>query len=289
MTNKPILPFVETMVTQVCNLSCYGCTNYSDLPHRGYVSWQEGRRQIESWLDRVDILDFGILGGEPLVNPEIEDWILGLRKLMPDTQIRFTTNGLLLKKKPHIVKLLHDVGNVVFKISDHQIDTELESTIDKILNEHAWEEVTEFGIVRWKTSNNFRFYTKKQEIFWKTHRGNFSDMLPHHSNPNDAFEVCCQKTCPLLYQGKIYKCSSNGLLVDTLQRFNNPNYSEWEQYIDRGIAPDCSETDLQCFLNNFGKPAKICGMCPTKDHIDSKILHLQNVKLKKEISILPKT
>lgn len=282
---KPILPFVETMVTQVCNLSCAGCTNYADIHHKGYVSWKDGQQQLSAWLDRVEILDFGILGGEPLVNPEIEQWIIGLRKLMPNTQIRFTTNGLLLKKKPHIVKLLHDVGNVVFKISIHKLDNELQSTILDIFNSYNWTLVNEYGIDRWKTTNNFRFYTKLQEIFWKTHVGTYEDMRPHNNNPSEAFEVCCQKTCPILYNGRIYKCSSNGLLSDTLAKFNNPNMDQWQQYINHGIGPDCSDVELQNFLNNFGKPAKICGMCPTKKDTGSVIVHLANVKLKKDIDI----
>ncbi len=287
--DKPVLPFVETMVTQVCNLSCHGCTNYSDLSHRGYVSWDQGRIHIESWLRRVTINDFGIMGGEPLINPDIEKWIEGVRLLMPAAQIRFTTNGLLLKKKPHIVKLLHDAGNVVFKITRHLTDDDLNAEITKIFNSYNWTPVNEYGLNRWKTTNNFRFYAPKPETFLKSYINDYHDMKPHHSNPVEAFEICCQKTCPLLYQGRIYKCSSNGLLVDILERFNNPNYNEWKPYIDQGIFPDCSELELQQFLNNFGKPVKICGMCPTKNHIDSKILHLQNVKLKKEINILPKT
>ena len=116
---KLILPFLETMVTQACNLSCLGCTNYSDLPHKGYVKWSDAKQNLKEWLTRIEIDDFGILGGEPLMNPEIEKWIIGLRELMPNAQIRFTTNGLLLDKKFHIVKLLHDTGNCVLKITNH--------------------------------------------------------------------------------------------------------------------------------------------------------------------------
>ena len=43
---KPTLPFLETMITQVCNLSCEGCTNYSDLEHKGYVKWKDGKRDL---------------------------------------------------------------------------------------------------------------------------------------------------------------------------------------------------------------------------------------------------
>jgi molybdenum cofactor biosynthesis enzyme MoaA len=101
--SKPILPFVETMITQVCNLSCTGCTNYSDLQHEGYVPWSQGRTWLEAWLERIDIPDFGIMGGEPLINPEVNMWIQGVRDLLPTSQIRFTTNGILLHKNLDIV------------------------------------------------------------------------------------------------------------------------------------------------------------------------------------------
>ena len=106
----PRLPFLETMITQACNLSCLGCTNYSDLPHSGYVSWSQGRKSLERWLTRVRIDDFGIMGGEPLLNPEWKQWLMGVRELLPQAQIRFTTNGVLLHRWPNILDFLQGIG-----------------------------------------------------------------------------------------------------------------------------------------------------------------------------------
>lgn len=283
--NKPVLPFVEIMVTQACNLSCYGCTNYSDLAHKGYLTWEQGRLQIEPWLERVNIPDFGILGGEPLMNPDIRNWIRGLREIMPNSQIRFTTNGLLLAQNFDIVDLLHEVGNVVFKIAVHENNSELENTIQQVLDKFEWKEVTEFGVKRLKTTNNLRFHIRRPDIFYKTYIGSYNNMRPHNSNPADAFSICCQQTCPLLYEGKLYKCSTNGLLADTLSKFNNPNYSEWEPYLVPGLGPVCSETELQQFLNNFGKPESICKSCPTNADTQSTVIHLDNVSRKKIIPL----
>jgi len=278
--NKPVLPFVETMITQACNLSCHGCTNYSDLIHSGYVRWAEGRKQIIPWMDRVKISDFGILGGEPLVNPEVDQWIVGLRELMPQAQIRFTTNGTNLHKKFHLIRLLHDIGNCVIKIGVHVDDPKLEETINRIFESYTWESVTEYGIQRWRTGNNVRFYVKRPTVFWKTYRGSYENMQPHDSDPAEAFKQCCQQTCPLLYKGKIYKCSTAGLLEDTLTRFGNPNYEQWKPLIDQGIAPDCSESELQDFLDNFGKPNKICRQCPSANDLESRIDHAHRVEFK---------
>lgn len=279
---KPILPFVETMITQACNLSCHGCTNYSDITHSGYVRWTQGRQWLESWLARVDILDFGILGGEPLVNPECDKWIVGLRELMPDAQIRFTTNGINLDKKFHLINLLHDIGNCVIKIGVHVDDPKLENTIQRIYDMYEWSPVTEYGIQRHTTGDRVRFHVKRPTTFYKTYQGTYENMMPHDNDPAEAFSLCCQQTCPLLYNGKLYKCSTAGLLEDTLARVGNPNIEQWAPLIDHGISSDCSDEELEGFLNNFGKPNKICRQCPSEKDIGSKIDHLQNVTFKKK-------
>ena len=61
--SNPTLPFLETMLTQVCNLSCVGCTNYSDLKFSGYVPWDEGKEDLTNWLKKLTIPDFGLMGG----------------------------------------------------------------------------------------------------------------------------------------------------------------------------------------------------------------------------------
>lgn len=273
-----ILPFVETMITQVCNLSCVGCTNYSDLKHSGYVSWDTGKKQIQAWLERIKIEDFGIMGGEPLINPDVNKWLIGVRELLPDSQIRFTTNGELLHKNLDIVKLAHDLGNVVFKITVHRQQKIIEETIENIFRQYDWEPVTEYGINRFKTTNNFRFQINRPTQFLKTYKNNYNDMLPYDSNPDKSFAICVQQKCPLLYDGKIYKCSTAGLLQDILDRFGWPNKDKWEKYIDFGISPNDSEIKIQEFINNFGKSEKICGQCP--DNQSLYIDHYQSVTLK---------
>lgn len=275
--NKLILPFVETMITQTCNLGCAGCTNYSDLKHSGYVTWEQGKQQLLPWRNRVEILDFGIIGGEPLINPQAKQWISGIREMFPLAQIRFTTNGLLLSKNLDIIDLAAEIGNIVFKIGVHVTDAELENNIDYILQKFKWEPVVEYGIRRYKTSNDFRFQISRPDIFWKTFKNDYASMEPHDSNPANAFEICCQKTCPLLYQGKIYKCSTSGLLKDVLNRFGNPNYNKWKPFLVEGIAPDCSSNELEMFIENFGKPHSICKQCPESTNSESKILHKLNV------------
>ena len=99
-------------------------------------------------------------------------------------------------------------------------------------------------------------------------------MMPWESNYSNAFENCVQQTCPLLVNDTIYKCSTSGLLKATLERFGNPNIKKWKNYIPNGITPNCTDTELEEFLENFGKPNRICSQCPDKHSVDFEIDHL---------------
>ena len=268
------------MITQVCNLSCTGCTNFSDLKHSGYVSWQQGRAWLDTWLARIDILDFGIMGGEPMINPEWKEWVTGVRTLLPTAQIRFTTNGLLLHKHPELLDFFEHIGNVVFKISVHVSNSDLEEQIVQIHNSKSWQLTNEFGIARWKTNNNLRFQLNRPTWFYKTFKGNYENMQPHGSNPNEAFAVCVQQTCPLLHRGLIYKCSTSALTPEIVDRFDIPDRQSWKTYQDKGITYDCTDAELTQFVNNFGKPHAICGQCPSQQHSFSKLHHPSTVTIK---------
>lgn len=220
------------------------------------------------------------MGGEPLINPEWQQWVLGVRKLMPTAQIRFTTNGLLLSRYPDIVDFFNHVGNVVFKISVHVNRPDLEDQIAQIQNKHAWHAVTEFGIQRWKTGNNLRLQINRPQWFYKTFVGDYDYMLPHNSVPAQAFEICVQKKCPLLYQGRIFKCSTSALTGDVINRFSNVDREAWAPYQDSGIDYTCDDTQLNEFIGNFGRPHKICAQCPSKDNLSSRLHHFSTVSVK---------
>lgn len=277
---KLVLPFVETMATQVCNLSCEGCTNYSDFNHAGYISWNNMREQLISWLKIIDIPDFGIIGGEPLINPDIKNWLTGARELMPETQIRFTTNGTLLHKKLDVLDVAHEIGNVIFKITVHQANAELENIIKQIFARYSWEPVNEYGIDRWVTKNLVRFQINRPTAFIKTYQGLYNNMKPWQSSPQDSFELCVQKTCPLLHNGKIYKCSTQGLLKETLAKFNNPNIKLWQNYLIDGISPTSEIAAIEQFIDNFNKPHSICAMCPNSTNSEAILDHTTTVRKK---------
>lgn len=275
---KPNLPFLETMITQVCNISCLGCTNYSDLKHKGYVPWATGRLDIEAWSELVNIGDFCIMGGEPMINPEWRQWVMGMREVLPNSRLRFNTNGLLLQDAKEMLDIMTSVGNIVFKITVHVKNQQLEDTIQQVFALTKWDPVVEYGIARWVGPNGVRFQINRPQTFVKSYQGTYQDMQPWNSDPAEAFSICCQQTCPLLYQGRIYKCSTSALLKNTLERFGNPNLSQWETYIPKGIGVDSAMQEINNFCLKFGQPESICGQCPAPGQ--SNVPHLATVNIK---------
>jgi organic radical activating enzyme len=278
------LEFLEIMLIRTCNLSCEGCTTFSDLKYQGYTTWTQGREWLEPWINRITLEGVGVMGGEPLINPQVREWLTGLRELLPDTQIRFVTNGLLLDRHWDVVDLLHKLGNSVLKISRHVNTPELVSTIQRVYDSYNWQPVNEFGIDRWATTNQFQFQIAQPKTFLKTFRNDYANMAPHNNIPADAFELCVQKRCPLLYNGKIYKCGTVGLTPELLDRYNRPNWAQWQPYITPGLDSTCSDFELEQFVNNFGKSHTLCQQCPSSKDLASLVNHSQTVVFKKSLT-----
>jgi len=270
---KPVLPFLEIMLTQVCNLSCAGCSTYSDYAHRGYASWTETKSWLEQWLKRIDIEDIGFMGGEPLINPQVLLWLNGVRKLLPDSRIRFPTNGLLLEKHWDVVEWLYQDGNAVLKITNHT-DGAVLDTIDRLRSTYRWEPIHEYGIDRWVTDTGLRLQVNRPEQFTQTFRGTYATMEPWHSNPESAYANCHQKTCPMLWKGRIYKCSTSALTQDAWAAHGSPNATAWTEYFNNTTNGSVGlDSDIVEFIENFGHPHSICQQCPTQVDNESFIKH----------------
>tara|TARA_R110002167_G_scaffold361924_1_gene580669 strand:+ start:1004 stop:1843 length:840 start_codon:yes stop_codon:yes gene_type:complete len=277
---KPLLPYVESMLVYPCNLKCDGCSTFSDLTVQGYVAADQGIAWLQQWAERFEIQAWGAMGGEPLMNPQMYDWIVAVRQLLPDAQIRFVTNGLLLERHWRIVELLNQIGNCILKITVHLSDKRIQSAIDRIQRSYDWEPVYEYGIHRHSLPNGMKFQVNKPKWFTQTFQNTYADMLPWDSNPVEAFDNCHQQTCSMLLEDKLYKCSNTALIPGVWKKHNQPNADAWKPYIDTGLSVDASLRELQAFSNNVGKPHAVCQQCPTKNDSASWIDHTNTVEFK---------
>jgi len=277
MALKPVLPFLEIMLTQVCNLSCAGCSTYSDYAHRGYADWSQTQRWLQQWLQLIRVEDIGFMGGEPMINPQVLTWLEGVRELLPNSRIRFPTNGLLVERNWHVVEWLYRDGNAILKITNHT-DGAVLNLIDRLRSTYTWEPVREYGIDRWVTDTGLRLQINRPEQFTQTFQGTYNTMLPWQSDPDQAYANCHQQTCPMLWKERIYKCSTSALTQDAWQAHGSPNPVAWKNYFDTrlngaSIGIDSTDVEIENFIKNFGRSHAICQQCPTASDLDSFIKH----------------
>jgi len=126
---------------------------------------------------------FYILGGEPLLNQQLEEYICGIKGLLPETSIVLVTNGLLLTSiSENILQCIRD-NKIVISISEYEPTHRI---MDKIK-----ARLCEFGIMY-----QIRAYDSKQKF--NKPLSLKEDTIYKHK--------CISNGCVNIYEGKIAKC-----------------------------------------------------------------------------------
>lgn len=97
---QPTLAF-SVHLTEHCNLNCKACAHFAPLvKNEGFTDIGEFTKDMErlSELSHGEMRYIDLLGGEPLLHPDIAAFLTVTRKCFPVGAVRLITNGLLLKK-----------------------------------------------------------------------------------------------------------------------------------------------------------------------------------------------
>lgn len=92
----------EIPLTAHCNLNCQMCTVFSPVAEKSFIPFESFRKDVAriAELFGSDGVWFRLVGGEPLLHPEISRMMVHARKLLPHALISITTNGLLSRRMP---------------------------------------------------------------------------------------------------------------------------------------------------------------------------------------------
>ena len=103
MSNKYIFDRLEFYITNVCNLTCSGCNRYNNYKFSGFWPWAEAEPVLRKWAKYIDVKHPVILGGEPLLHPDIVKWINGLREIFPNySGVQVQSNGTRKIGRAHV-------------------------------------------------------------------------------------------------------------------------------------------------------------------------------------------
>lgn len=93
--------YVEYHICDYCNLNCKGCAHFSPISPKKmavYDNIEKDLKRMKEVVSHIEVIR--ILGGEPLLNPEVDRYMMITRMLYKYSEIRLVTNGLLLLRQP---------------------------------------------------------------------------------------------------------------------------------------------------------------------------------------------
>jgi|APSaa5957512576_1039674.scaffolds.fasta_scaffold11422_1 organic radical activating enzyme len=119
------LTHIEFNITNVCNLGCVNCSTFNNFYFKGHQRWADYKYIYEEWGEIITFPRCSIIGGEPTLNPDIINWINGIHRIWPSTQIEIFTNGEYLNFFDTIAEQLSPevLSMVDIHISVHNIET----------------------------------------------------------------------------------------------------------------------------------------------------------------------
>jgi hypothetical protein len=188
---KPSLSYIELHLVDHCNMNCKGCGHFSPLADEWFADLEEYSRdmlQLQKLFSTIKTIR--LMGGEPLLHPQVESFLYSTRACFPKADIRIVTNGILL----------HDMANTFWEACRSYsigIDVTVYPPMEKKEN----------AICRLAAEKGVRIHTEKTGSF---------HALYNKKGDSDAeanFRKCRSRwNTPMLREGKIYICNVPALI-----------------------------------------------------------------------------
>lgn len=241
----PMLDF-EVHLAEHCNLNCKGCDHFSPLAKPRYADYDIFCKDFNrlSVLMGDSVNSINLLGGEPLLNPRICDFITAARRYFSNTstEIRVVTNGLLLDNMEDQFWSVCAESDVHIYVTKYPINLDYERIFAGGQNK---------GV-------QIDFYDPQPD---EKSLYRVPLTLAGNMDPKRSFYKCpCANLCCFLKEGRLYTCT----LIPNIHHFNeyfgvDLPVSE-EDSID--IYQATSKTEIFDFLS---KPTKFCRFCASEE------------------------
>lgn len=232
--SKPHLAYVELHLADHCNMNCKGCTHFSSIAEKRFPDLNEHERDMKQLKKLFSTIDKIILmGGEPLLNPQIDSFLFVTRSCFPKANILVYTNGILLPQMSEKFWNACRACSIGIDITIYPSLKQKEPALIKLVRDNGLKlyvhSVTSFRA----------FYNRK---------GNTDSSV--------AFKNCRKHLyTPMLKEGKIYVCPVHATINYFNEKFDLkvPGTGFVDIY-----APDLNGWDVKEQLN---KPPPTCCYC----------------------------
>lgn len=229
----------EVQLVEHCNLNCKSCSHFSPIAKEEFLDVDEYekdcKRLSELFEQKVNFIR--LMGGEPLLHPNIEKFLSITRNYFPNGIIDLDTNGILvLSMKDKFWKAMHD-NNIYLTITKYPIKVNYDLIKQKCKEENV----------------HFRFFDEQPvRIF-----NHLPLDLSGRQNIEKSFYNCyLANSCHTLKHGKMYTCSTIPH-IEHFKKYYKCDLKVYEEdYIDIYKVKDKNE-----ILNFLARPVPFCRYC----------------------------
>lgn len=231
------LLYLETHVADTCNLKCKGCMHFSNLATSHNFPdldlFEKDFVRLSELFGNIYIIR--LLGGEPLLNKDLPKYVDIVRKYFPTSEIRITTNGLLIPRQDKDFWKSLRKYRIGMDISPYPPTMDIISQITGILD----EEGIPYGNIA-EVLNKFR-----------------KSLTLHPTNsPEKSVKLCASSHCHFLRNGKISKCPLPVMITDF-----NKHYPD-NKIVTNDTFDIYEEKSGRILKDKLEKYAEMCRYCP---------------------------
>jgi len=279
---------IEFYITNVCNLTCEQCNRYNNYDFRGWQRWSDHQADHIEWAKRITLDGLVILGGEPLLNPTITDWVRGLNRIF-GKPAQILSNGTRLNAVSGLYDAMHfDIDGSSFKeknwigITAHHIDDipqHIEaihqflqgpvkdiSSLDPYGARLVFMDKNETIVRLWLTDTFNTSNLKPAPVKIVDRRASTTDQLSlYNNNPAEAHADCgfaIWKNYHMI-RGQLYKCGPVALMPEFDKQFSLVLSDEDRALLNsyRPLSPwdtDQFHNEFFAELDNYIPQCKFC-------------------------------
>ena len=226
----------QVHIVDSCNLNCVGCSTFAPLCNNSFIDVSSFERDIKRIAMLGQIENMVLIGGEPLLHPNIIDIIKISREYVKTGELLILTNGVLLLKQSLEFWESCKANRIKIGVTPYPIKLDYEQII----------ETTE------KYSIDLKYYNVGEKGFFVKIPLN----IERKSNIVKTFNKCSSSPCVTLRDGKMYSCYRPSLVSFFNSCFGQDFKVSEKDYIDVHSATSKDEIlDFVC------KPTPFCRYC----------------------------
>ena len=240
-TPQPELKSIAVHLVDHCNLRCCGCDHFAPLAKKRFEELDVFEKDIKRFAE-LSSAKLGILklmGGEPLLHPQLTDFMRIARQYLPDTRIEVVTNAILLNLQKENFWNACKEYNIVIVPTKYPL---------KINYEKAEQTAESYGV-------KLEYYGNTNSVL-KTSYHIPLDLEGKQDAVNNFLNCFHANNCVFLKQGKLYTCTVA------------PNIDQFNQYFGKNIPLTNRDgidihkaQNIDEILEFLAKPIPFCKYC----------------------------